>query len=175
MNKNKKHSFDFKLSCVQQLEAHYLSADSLSRELGISKSLLKKWSMVYRHQGPAGLLPRVGKREFSPSFKLEVLSVIQKENLSLSEACIRFDLSSDQMILSWQTRLQKYGLQGLEPRPKGKRVMNDKLPIKRKKRKSKEPLSREEELLQELEYLRAENALLKKLHALAHAENKRKP
>lgn len=47
--------------------------------------------------------------------------------------------------------------------------------IKRKVRKSNKPLSREEELLQENEYLRAENALLKKLQALAQEENKRKP
>ncbi|KKX48055.1 hypothetical protein L950_0223085 [Sphingobacterium sp. IITKGP-BTPF85] len=47
--------------------------------------------------------------------------------------------------------------------------------IKRKVRKMNKALTREEELLQENEYLRAENALLKKLSALAQAENKRKP
>ena len=38
-----------------------------------------------------------------------------------------------------------------------------------------EPLTREEELLKENEYLRAENDLLKKLQALVQADKKRKP
>ncbi|WP_281310389.1 hypothetical protein [Flavobacterium flavigenum] len=50
--------------------------------------------------------------------------------------------------------------------------------FKRKKRKSDKPLSREEELLLEIEALRCENDLLKKLQALIQAEEaakKRKP
>jgi transposase len=48
-------------------------------------------------------------------------------------------------------------------------------PIKRKSKKASKPLTREEELLKELAYLRAENALLKKLQALVQAEKKHKP
>ena len=52
--------------------------------------------------------------------------------------------------------------------------------LNEKKRKSDKPLTREEELLLEIESLRAENALLKKLQALIQAEEaeqnkKRKP
>jgi transposase len=57
-------------------------------------------------------------------------------------------------------------------RPK---TMNDN---KRKKRKSDKPFTREEELLLEIEALRCENELLKKLQALIQAEEraeKRKP
>ena len=50
--------------------------------------------------------------------------------------------------------------------------MND---YKRKKRKSDKPLTREEELLKELEKLRCENELLKKLHALVQARKNQKP
>src|SRR5690606_16216502 len=119
--------------------------------------------------------PRKGKRVFSAAFKQEVLSTIEKENLSLREARLRFDLSNEQIILSWQRRLREFGLSGLEPGPKGRPVMADKLPINPKRRRSKQPLTKEEELLQELEYLRAENALLKKLQALAQKETKHKP
>ena len=47
--------------------------------------------------------------------------------------------------------------------------MNDN---KRKKRKSDKPLTREQELLLEIEALRCENELLKKLQALIQAEEK---
>jgi len=53
--------------------------------------------------------------------------------------------------------------------------MKMKPPIKRKPRKSAKPLSREEELLLENEYLRAQNELLKKLQALAQPSKKQKP
>lgn len=44
-----------------------------------------------------------------------------------------------------------------------------------KKKKEKKPLTREEELLEELKYLRAENAYLKKLEALVRARKGQKP
>jgi hypothetical protein len=49
--------------------------------------------------------------------------------------------------------------------------MNDN---KRKKRKSDKPVTREEELLLEIEVLRCENELLKKLQALIQAEESQK-
>jgi transposase len=48
-------------------------------------------------------------------------------------------------------------------------------PIKRKQRKSSKPLTKEEELQKEVEYLKAQNELLKKLHALVQSEQKQKP
>ncbi|WP_199873915.1 hypothetical protein [Aquirufa regiilacus] len=47
--------------------------------------------------------------------------------------------------------------------------------IKPNVKKAQKPLTREEELLKENEYLRAENDLLKKLQALVQADKKRKP
>lgn len=61
----------------------------------------------------------------------------------------------------------KEGLAGLKLKRIGRPVSMN---IKRKKRKSNQPLSREEELLRELEYLRAENEILKKFNALVQAE-----
>lgn len=46
---------------------------------------------------------------------------------------------------------------------------------KRKKRKSDKPLTREEELLKEIERLRCEHDLLKKLQALTQAKKNLKP
>lgn len=132
---------------------------------------------MYEHQGASGLLPRQGKRVFSPSFKLSVLRAIREEKLSLREAVLRFELSSDAGVLEWQKRFDRFGLPGLYPRPKGRLPMANKenQANKRKPRKSDKPLTREEELLRENEYLRAENALLKKLQALVQTEDKRKP
>jgi transposase len=177
MKKKNRHSFEFKLYCVKQMSEHYRSAKSLGEEYGITYSLFEDWFRIYGHLGAAGLLPRKGKRVFSPSFKLAVLKSIREEKLSLRAAVLRFGLSSDAGIIEWQKRFEKFGSSGLEPRPKGRLPMADKEnpANKRKPRKSDKPLTREQELLRENEYLRAENALLKKLQALVQAENKRKP
>jgi transposase len=78
------------------------------------------------------------------------------------------------VIISWQKAYKLKGEPGLIPQPKG-RPAKMKLPIKRKTKKSANPLTREEELLLENEYLRAENELLKKLQALAQTNKKQKP
>src|SRR5690606_28669773 len=83
MIKKKRHSFEFKLSCVKQMDEHYRSAKSLGEEFGITYSLFETWYRIYKHHGASGLLPKKGKRIFSPSFKLEVLKTIREENLSL--------------------------------------------------------------------------------------------
>ena len=113
-------------------------------------------------------------RHYDVSFKLSVLKTVEEEHLSLREACARFNISSDSMIIKWRKAYESEGLFGLIAKPKG-RPPNMKLPIKRKAKAPSRPLTREEELLKENEYLRAENELLKKLQALAQTNKKQKP
>ena len=92
--------------------------------------------------------------------------------LSLREARLKFNLSSDSVIIKWKKDFANFGIEGLKPKPKGRsKSMTN---FKRKKRKSDKPLTREEELMAEIEILRCENDLLKKLHALIQAEEKAK-
>jgi transposase len=102
-----------------------------------------------------------------------VLSTIDREHLSLREACARFNIPGESVIISWRKAFE-HNDPGLIYKPKGRPKKMDK-PIKRKPRKSDKPLTREEELLKENEFLKAENALLKKLHALIQTVQKRKP
>jgi transposase len=97
---------------------------------------------------------------------------MDKYFLSLRESCLKFNIPSESVIIKWRNDFTNFGLEGLQPKPKGRpKAMNN---IKRKKRKSDKPLTREEELLKENEALRCENDLLKKLHALIQAEEKAK-
>lgn len=118
------------------MEDQYRSSKSLGKELDITYSLLYIWYKIYKHSGPSGLLLRKGKRVFSSVFKLQVLTAIREENLSLKEARVRFDLSSDSHILNWQKSFDSFGAAGLEPRPKGRPLMekNDNSPTKERRR-----------------------------------------
>jgi transposase len=172
MSRKVKYDYEFKLHCVKEVLNRHRSIKSVSSEKGIHESNLYKWIMFYQKDGKKGLMPRQNQW-YSLEFKLEVLRAIEKDHLSLSQACLRFNTPSDSILIKWQRDYKEFGTPGLESKPRGR----PKTMIKRKKRKSDKPLTREQELLQENEALRAENALLKKLQALIQAEEnkKRKP
>jgi transposase len=134
---------------------------------GLNESNIRKWVGFYNQYGKTGLLPRKNQN-YSTDFKLKVLKSINDDYLSLSEACLKFNITSESVIIKWQKDFTTFGVDGLQPKPKGRpKSMSD---YKRKKRKTDKPLTREEELLLENERLRCENALLKKFQALIQAE-----
>jgi len=107
---------------------------------------------------------------YSIDFKQNVLLSIENDLLSLREACLKFNIPTDSTIIKWKRDFTNFGLEGLQPKPKGRpKSMSN---FKRKKRKSDKPLTREEELLLENEALRCELDYLKKLQALIQAEEK---
>jgi transposase len=149
------------------------SITSIAKQNGITKSSLQLWVSLYDAYGFMGLMA-TPNRQYDPSFKLEVLSAISREKLSLEEACVRFRITSSALIIGWRDAYKSEGISGLIPKPKG-RPPTMKQPIKRKVKTPKRPLTKEEELLKENEYLKAENELLKKLQALVHNKKKQKP
>jgi len=167
MERKVKYDYTFKLECVQLvLESHY-SCESVSKEKGPNESNIRKWVGFYKRYGKTGLMPKKNQN-YSTDFKLNVLKSIDDDYLSLSEACLKFNITSESVIIKWQKDFTTFGVAGLQPKPKGRpKSMSD---YKRKKRKTDKPLTREEELLLENERLRCENALLKKLQALIQAE-----
>lgn len=175
MSRKVKYSYEVKLSCVKALADDHQSISSVCDRHGVSKRLLVRWLTIYRQLGSRGLESKQ-YQSFSPAFKLKVLHAIEKQGLSLSQACLKFSIGSDASILKWQRQWKELGMEGLVNKPKGQKPMDK--PTYAKKLKFKHPLTREQELLLELESLRAENAYLKKLQALIQAEeeaNKRKP
>jgi len=176
MERKVKYNYEFKLLCVQEVLSGYSSIKSVAVKYGFSDSMLKKWIKFYQKFGPKGLQSRQ-PQSYDASFKLKVLETINNKSLSLSEASLEFNIPSPSIIFNWQRRFAKDNLHGLSDKPKGR---PESMTYKRAKKKSNKPLTREEELLLEIESLRAENALLKKLEALIQAEeaqhnNKRKP
>jgi transposase len=173
MGTRKKYDYEFRLRCVESVLKGRGSVKSISTENGIRHSNLRLWLSFYEAYGEAGLKARA-YRHYDLSFKLTVLKAIEKERLSLREACARFDVASESVIINWRRDYESKGSSGLIPKPKG-RPPTMKQPIKRKKKAPNRPLTWEEELLKENEYLRAENELLKKLQALVHNSKKQKP
>ena len=55
----------------------------------------------YNQYGKTGLLPKKNQN-YSTDFKLKVLQSIDDDYLSLSEACLKFNVTSESVIIKWQ-------------------------------------------------------------------------
>ena len=171
MERKVKYDYTFKLECVKLvLEKHY-SCNYVSAQKGLNESNIRKWVGFYKQYGSVGLLPRKNQ-SYTVNFKLKVLKAIDKDLISLRDASIRFNIPGTGNIVKWKKDFANFGLVGLQSKTRGRPTYMD--TNKRKKRKSDKPLTREEELLLEIEALRCENELLKKLQALIQAEEKAK-
>lgn len=167
MSRKIKYDVDFKLKVVQQILKGKESADSISFKYTISDSLVKRWVDFYRLHGIDGLMP--SNRHYTPEFKLEVVQAVKSKSISLNKACCQFRISSVSTLKKWLILFDSYGPEALrvERRGRGKpKIRTPAMP-----RKPKRPLTREEQLLEELSDLRAENAYLKKLQALIQSES----
>lgn len=172
MERKVKYGYTLKLECVELVLKKHFSYGYVSRLKDIPRSSIRKWVNFYKTYGKIGLLPR-RNQIYSVEFKLKVLKSQEKESLSLMATCLRFNIPDQGIIVKWKQDFSTFGVEGLHPKAKGRRSsMNT---TKRKKRKSDQPLTREEELLKENERLRCENELLKKLQALAQARINPKP
>ena len=167
-----KYSLEFKIRAVRRYQKGDIGSDALGKELGIRGSLLRNWVGDYDANGALGL-ERVRNSIYTKTFKLKVIQSVERENLSFGEAARKFKIGAKSSILVWRKQYEKSGILGLENQPRGRpKTMSN---YKRKKRKTNKPLTREEELLQQIEYLKAENAILKKLDALIQERKNPKP
>ncbi len=167
MERKVKYDYTFKLECVELVLKKHYSNVYVSKLKGPNESDIRRWVKFYKTYGKIGLLPSKNQ-SYSIDFKLKVLKKIKAKSLSISEACLEFNIPTKSTIFKWQKDFTTFGIEGLKPKPKGRpKSMSD---YKRKKRKSDKPLTREEELLLENEALRCELEYLKKLQALIQAE-----
>ncbi len=157
MGKRRKFSPEFRLKAVKE----YLKVGSIrgvARSFGIGKSLLELWVTHYRQNGKAGLT-KGARQKHSRDFKEHVVQVYENSDLSLRECCLRYKIPTITSLSLW---ISQFGANATKKPRKQRTPMKQ----KRSSKKQTTPLTRVEELEKEVLYLRAENALLKKLDAL---------
>ncbi|NVK75332.1 MAG: helix-turn-helix domain-containing protein [Oceanospirillaceae bacterium] len=155
-------AFKLKLAKLAQHE----SSRELGRKFGVSSGQIRYWSLVFQIHGIESF--RHKGHPYSSHFKLNAVKSMQANQWSLAYCCAYYDLSSPGILFQWRSLYAREGTLRLTPRKKGKSNMNH---------SSTTPTPSEQmtekELREELEYLRAENAVLKKLEALAQAKKKK--
>ena len=96
-------------------------------------------------------------KRYTPEFKIKVVETMQKEKLSYREAAREFDVSNHNRVADWERIYLEEGKEGFYIERRGR---------KSTWRPSKLKKEVEEDLIAEVQRLRAKNAYLKKLNAL---------
>lgn len=156
-----RYPFHIRLEAVQHYMTGQSSIKETARLFSVGRTPLTRWIRAYRRQGKAGLEDRPA-RTYTSAFRLRVIRYVAEHGCSYAEASARFAIPNESLILDWTRRYRKGGAQALNTAKSGPAMSQKKfIPDSR-------PLSEmtPSELLRALEYLRAENAYLKKLKAL---------
>lgn len=103
-------------------------------------------------------------KRYTPEFKTHVVETMREKGMSYKEAAWQFKVSADTMVAGWERIYLTEGPDGftIERRGRGS-----------KGRPGKLPEAVEEDLLAEVQRLRAENAYLKNLQALVLEDERR--
>ena len=164
-----KYSEAFKLGVVQSYASGVSGFGTIAQRYGLDHATVRRWVKAYQAHGVQGLRRKFSR--YSADFKLSVLQRIAQEGLSVREAMALFNIRGSTRIISgWQRQYHAQGLAGLQPKPRGR-------PKKMSMSQSPKPVNAlpdaqrsREALLEEVKYLRAEVAYLKKLQALRQAK-----
>jgi transposase len=171
----KKYSEQQKLDAVETYRSGDLGLRATAALHNVDVASLRKWVAAYEAIGIAGI-QRKRRQTYGLEFKLEVLQRIKSEELSYRQAGALFNVRRFDTIASWERAYDKDGVAGLMPQQPTRREpkASDGAPKLSVDADGAEVPSRQE-LLEELEALRTENAYLKKLKALVQAQAKSAP
>ena len=169
-----KYPFHIRLAAVQHYRAGLSSIKETARLFSVGRTPLTRWLRAFRRLGKAGLEDRPA-RAYTAKFRLRVVRYVIENRCSYAEASVRFAIPNESLILDWMRRYRKGGEKALHSARPGPAMSQKKYIPGAKPFSEMTP----RELQRELEYLRAENAYLKKLKALreesALREQQKKP
>ncbi len=106
----------------------------------------------------------IPNKKYTAEFKQQVIETMRKEDLSYSETARRFEVNSHSRIQEWERIYLTEGPTGFSIDRRGRGSTG---------RPAKLPKAVEEDLLAEVQRLRAENAYLKNLQALVLEDERR--
>jgi len=156
--KQRKHSLSEKLEVVGLYNTGY-GCTTISKELNISETIVKRWINIYRTLGLSGF-NKQRSQHVPVAFKIQVVRDVLEKSLSCEVAGLKYHVS-ETAVYTWVSKVKTGGYSSLaQTKPLGRPVKDMGRP------KKKQPETELEKLQEELRYLRAENAYLKKLRAL---------
>ena len=152
-----KYTKEFKLKVIKYVLEEKHGVKKAKKHFGLhSHGDIVKWVNKYLEHGEKGL--EKNRNKYDSNFKINVVKYMQENNLSLTRTIIHFNLSDTRTVTRWLKLYEEGKLKAKEKEEKN-------MPKKINKEKENKDISTQK-LIEENEYLRAENAYLKKLNAL---------
>lgn len=161
-----KHGFKEKLKYMKMLEEGY-TVDYIKNHYGINDTQLQVMWHKYRIEGISALRDRKCKHHTIEE-KIAAIADYEENHLPLVEICLKYDIDKS-TIQRWCQLYRQHGASFLITEI-DKTIVNK--TMGRTKKKTQTEMTEIERLQYEVEYLRTENALLKKVTALVEEEEK---
>lgn len=164
-----KYSIKEKLKAVKSVLSGKETTLSAGRKLEASEKTVRRWVNHYKQGGIRGL--KLHNGSYDGQFKVRVIQYMLKNDLSCMQTAVYFGIPADGTVLNWLSKYQEQGAEGLFQDGRGRKRS---IMTKKKKTVNKKATGSVEDRLAALqaenEYLRAENAFLKKLDALTQED-----
>ena len=167
-----KYSTQFKLDVIQQCLQGEAGIKAIASEHGLHHSMIKHWRNLYAAHGQAGLEKK--STRYPAERRLQVLEHMWANRLSYRQSAAVFNIRSPSCLPIWERCYHSGGIDALMPRQRGKpKKMPTSQPPQPQPHVDDASRSREE-LLAEVNFLRMENAYLKKLKALVQQQQEQR-
>jgi transposase len=166
-----KYKEQTKLAAARDYCSGHLSLRAVAKRHGVDVSSLRQWVAAYKVHGASGLRAK-RKKCYSAAFKLSVLAHVREDGLSYRQAAKLFDIRRFDIIGNWERQYNEGGAEALSFGSRGSHNKKMKKPDRNATPPSGDAARSREELLDELSYLRLENAYLKKLDASIRASKR---
>src|SRR5690606_35816157 len=128
------------------------SSYQIAKSMGTDHQAVLKWVKQYEYLGDNAFLKKY--TNYSPQFKLDVLTYMIENGTSLNETAAIFGIAAPSTIFQWRKQLETQGFDALQSKEKGRPSMKKET----KKQPNQTPVEGSPEALQaETNRLRMEN------------------